>query len=45
MKHKSISIAVLILSISLIVCGILNGEAESLIEKATKICMECIGIG
>lgn len=45
MKIKIISIVVLILSISLIVCGILNGEAESVIEKATRICMECIGIG
>ena len=45
MKHKIIAIGLLILSISLIVLGIFNGEAESVIEKATKICMECIGIG
>lgn len=45
MKQRIISVTVLVLSIALIVCGVLNGEAESVIEKATRICMECIGIG
>ena len=45
MKHRIISIGVLVLSISLIISGIFSGEAESVIEKATRICMECIGIG
>ena len=45
MKHRIISIGVLVLSISLIISGIFAGEAESVIEKATRICMECIGIG
>ncbi|MCQ2612120.1 MAG: hypothetical protein MJ183_00785 [Treponemataceae bacterium] len=45
MKHRIISFALLILSISFIVLGIFLGEAESVIEKATRICMECIGIG
>ena len=45
MKHRIISIVVLVLSISLIISGIFAGEAESVIKKATRICMECIGIG
>lgn len=45
MKHRIISIVVLVLSILLIISGIFAGEAESVIEKATRICMECIGIG
>lgn len=45
MKHRIISIGVLVLSILLIILGIFSGEAESVIEKATRICMECIGIG
>lgn len=45
MKHRIISVGLLIFSISLIISGIFTGEAEAVIEKATKICMECIGIG
>lgn len=45
MKTKLISILLLIVSISLILLGIYREEAECVIEKATKICMECIGIG
>lgn len=45
MKQKIISLAALIFSISLIVLGIYREEAECVIEKATKVCMECIGIG
>lgn len=35
----------LVLSILLILLGIYREEAECVVEKATKICMECIGIG
>lgn len=45
MKSKLVSVAFLILSVSLIAFGIFREEAECVIEKATKICMECIGIG
>lgn len=45
MKHRIISVGLLIFSISLIISGIFTGEAEAVIEKATRICMECIGIG
>lgn len=45
MKTRIISILLLIVSISLILLGIYREEAECVIEKATKICMECIGIG
>lgn len=29
----------------LIVLGVLNGDIVQLLQKATKICLECIGIG
>lgn len=45
MKYRIISVGLLVFSISLIISGIFTGEAESVIEKATRICMECIGIG
>ena len=31
--------------IALIVTGILNGQAMKVLKAATRICMECIGIG
>ena len=45
MKQKIAPFIILTLSIILIAEGILRGEAEAVIEKATRICMECIGIG
>lgn len=45
MKQKVIPIICLIIGISLVVAGIFREEAECVVEKATKICMECIGIG
>ena len=45
-KHiKIISIIVLLLGICLIVAGVFRDEAEAVFIKATRICMECIGIG
>ncbi|WP_318691479.1 CD1871A family CXXC motif-containing protein [Treponema sp.] len=45
MIRKFVPFVILVLSVSLIVAGIFRQEAECVIEKATKICMECIGIG
>ena len=42
---KKKSIAALILSLLFIALGVWRGEAILVMEKATRICMECIGIG
>ncbi|MDD2972007.1 MAG: CD1871A family CXXC motif-containing protein [Lachnospiraceae bacterium] len=38
-------VLVLALGIGLMIMGIRNGEVQVVLEKAIKICMECIGIG
>ena len=45
-KHrKIIAIVSLCIGIVLVLAGIFRGEAETVFNKATRICMECIGIG
>ena len=45
-KHpKIIAIISLIFGITLVIAGIFRGEADTVFIKATRICMECIGIG
>ncbi len=45
-KHRRITaLVVLALGLGLLIAGIFRGEAETVFNKATHICMECIGIG
>lgn len=47
MKKKEwiLPVSLLLCGALLIVLGIFRGEPLTVLEKATKICLECIGIG
>lgn len=42
-KHVRISLTVI--SLLFILAGIMRGEYSEVLMKATKICLQCIGIG
>lgn len=44
-KRRLISIILLCAGFLLVLAGIFRGEAAAVFQKATKICLECIGIG
>ena len=48
MRNKKTRLAqagLLILAAGLIALGTRNGEVQTVFVKATRICMECIGLG
>lgn len=44
-KRKAVSRILLAAAVLMIAAGIFRGEVGTVLIKATKICMECIGIG
>lgn len=44
-KNRAISWGILLLSASMMLYGLMQGEAEAVLHKAVRICLECIGIG
>ena len=46
MKSKQmIQLALIVIGISMLVYGVTRGEAAVVLNKAIKICLECVGIG
>ncbi|MDO4187488.1 MAG: CD1871A family CXXC motif-containing protein [Lachnospiraceae bacterium] len=45
MKKKHGTLIALVSSILLIIVGLIQGQNTSVLAKAIKICLECIGIG
>jgi len=44
-KRSIIAIGLMALGIAFIVLGVYRGDTDSVLVKATMICMECIGLG
>lgn len=44
-RNWTISWGILALSASMMLYGLMQGEAEAVLRKAVRICLECIGIG
>ena len=44
-RQRPVPCLILAVAVVLIVVGILNGGFGDVLEKAKKICMECIGLG
>jgi hypothetical protein len=44
-KRKFWFFSLLIIAVVLIALGLFNGEFQTVWEKASTICLECVGIG
>lgn len=42
---RAVQAGLLLLAAGLVALGAYSGEAQAVFVKATKICMECIGLG
>ena len=42
---RSISVILIVIACIAIAVGVFHGEARSVLQKATLICLECIGLG
>ena len=45
LKSRALSAVIIFISMAMIYYGYSNGEAKVVLDKAIRICMECIGIG
>lgn len=43
--RRYIPAAILIVAVILIITGVLAGQHTDVLNKAAKVCMECVGIG
>ena len=45
MKKNTVMFCTVALGLLLIALGLMSGQAELVLAKAIRICMECVGIG
>ena len=44
-KKAGVQILFLLLGLAFLVCGVMRVEADTVLNKAIKLCLECVGIG
>ena len=44
-KHRWLSTVLFIVALGMCIYGAATGQAEDVLRKAIRICMECIGLG
>lgn len=42
---NTVTAAIFIAAVGLIIYGVLSGESREVFQKAARICLECIGVG
>ena len=45
LKSRTLSLVIVFISMAMIYYGHTHGETKVVLDKAIRICMECIGIG
>ena len=45
LKKAAVQVLLLLIGIAMLVFGIWRDEAATVLSKAIKLCMECVGIG
>lgn len=41
----AVQVALLVVGVAMVCFGVMRGEADTVLAKAIRLCLECIGIG
>ena len=44
-KKAAVQVALLLVGVAMLCYGVWRGEADTVLNKAIRLCLECVGIG
>ena len=44
-KKAAVQVALLLVGVAMLCYGVWRGEADTVLSKAIRLCLECVGIG